>query len=126
MYQEDEKIFYYITVMNENYPQPSMPEGTEEGIIKGMYRLTEAREKTDISLFGSGTILREVIAAAELLKEDFDISADIWSVTSYTELSREAADIQRWNTLHPDQEPKTSYVENCLNEITVPIVSELR
>ena len=123
MYQEDEKIFYYITVMNENYPQPELPKGSEEGIVKGMYRLAKARKKADIHLFGSGAILREVIAAADLLKEDFNIIADLWSVTSYTELHREAADTQRWNTLHPEQKSKISYVEKCLNEIAVPIVA---
>ncbi|MCG7933321.1 MAG: pyruvate dehydrogenase (acetyl-transferring), homodimeric type, partial [Candidatus Thiodiazotropha taylori] len=101
MYQQQENVFYYITVMNENYLQPAMPEGVEEGIVKGMYLLKKGgKQKKRVQLLGSGTILREVIAAAELLEKDFNVTADIWSVTSFNELRREGLDVERWNTLH--------------------------
>lgn len=112
MYQLKENVFYYISVMNENYSHPAMPKGCEEGIIKGIYCLDEGEEKGHkVQLMGSGTILREVIAAAELLKADFDVNADIWSVTSVNELSREAADCSRWNQLHPTKKARRSYLE---------------
>ncbi|MCP4488832.1 MAG: pyruvate dehydrogenase (acetyl-transferring), homodimeric type [Gammaproteobacteria bacterium] len=112
MYQLRDKVFYYITVMNENYAHPAMPKGAEEGIIKGIYCLQEGDEKgSKVQLMGSGTILREVIAAAELLKQDFDINADVWSVTSVNELAREASDCARWNQLHPIKKARKSYLE---------------
>jgi pyruvate dehydrogenase E1 component len=115
MYQLNENVFYYISVMNENYHHPAMPKGSEEGIIKGIYCLDEGEEKGyKVQLMGSGTILREVIKAAELLKADFDINADIWSVTSANELAREAKDCSRWNQLHPTKKARRSYIENQL------------
>ncbi len=115
MYQQQEHVFYYITAMNENYHHPAMPKGAEEGIIKGMYELKAGGKKGNkVQLMGSGTILREVIAAADLLKDDFNIESDIWSMTSINELAREAADVARWNQLHPTRKAKQSYVEQML------------
>ncbi len=124
MYQEQENIFYYITVMNENYLQPAMPEGVEEGIVRGLYPLQEGgKSKKRVQLMGSGTILREVIAAAELLEKDFKVSADIWSATSFNELRREGLEVERWNTLHPDAEPRVSYVTRCLTGRKGPVIA---
>jgi pyruvate dehydrogenase E1 component len=126
MYQEQEDVFYYITVMNENYTHPAMPEGVEKGILKGMYLFAEGKAKKNqpkVQLLGSGTILREVIAGAELLEKDFGIAADIWSVTSFNELRRDGLDVQRWNMLHPDQEPRQSYIEQCLKDRAGPVVA---
>ena len=115
MYQLHDKVFYYITVMNENYAHPDMPKGSEEGILKGIYCLQEGDEKgKKVQLMGSGTILREVMAAADLLKADFDINADVWSVTSVNELAREAIDCSRWNQLHPLKKARKSYLESQL------------
>lgn len=116
MYQEQESIYYYITIMNENYAHPPMPEGAVQGILKGMYLLKPSAAKSDlqVQLLGSGTILREVEAAAELLQKDFNVSADVWSATSFIELSREGLDVERHNMLHPSDKPKQSYVEVCL------------
>ena len=124
MYQNQEDVFYYLTVMNENYTHPAMPKGAEEGIIKGMYKFSasSAKAKAKVQLLGSGTILREVIAAGELLEKDFGVAADVWSVTSYNELRREGIDCERWNTLHPEAKPRVSYVEQCLDAKT-PVVS---
>jgi len=126
MYQEQEDVFYYITVMNENYTHPAMPAGAEQGILKGMYLLSEGKAKKNqpkVQLLGSGTILREVIAGAELLEKDFGIAADIWSVTSFNELRRDGLDAQRWNLLHPEAEPRLSHIESCLNERSGPIIA---
>jgi pyruvate dehydrogenase E1 component len=113
-------VFFYLTVMNENYEHPPMPEGVEDGIVKGMYLLRDGKKKKGkrhhVQLMGSGTILREVIAAAELLEKDFDVSADVWSVTSFTELRREALDVERWNMLHPLETPRIPYVTAALRE----------
>jgi pyruvate dehydrogenase E1 component len=115
MYQLQDKVFYYITVMNENYSHPNMPKGSEEGILKGIYCIQEGDEKgKKVQLMGSGTILREAIAAAELLKSDFDINADVWSVTSVNELAREAINCSRWNQLHPLKKARKSYLETRL------------
>jgi pyruvate dehydrogenase E1 component len=114
MCKERENIFYYITCMNENYVHPAIPDGAEEGILKGMYQLhTGGRGKVRVQMLGSGTILREVLAAAETLEEAFDVPVDVWSVTSFSELRREALTVERWNTLHPESKPRTSYVESC-------------
>ncbi len=116
MYQLHDKVFYYITVMNENYLHPAMPKGSEEGIVKGIYCLQEADEKgCKVQLLGSGTILREVIEAAGLLKNDFNVNADVWSVTSVNELAREAGDCARWNQLHPTKKARKSYLETQLH-----------
>ncbi|MGQ0657065.1 MAG: pyruvate dehydrogenase (acetyl-transferring), homodimeric type [Chromatiales bacterium] len=115
MCAEQESVFYYITVMNENYPQPPLPDGVEDGILKGLYCLRDGRAgDLRVQLLGSGAILREVVAAAELLERDHGIAADIWSVTSFNELRREALDCARWNMLHPQEPPRVSYVERCL------------
>jgi pyruvate dehydrogenase E1 component len=117
MYAEQEDVYYYLTVMNENYRHPPMPDGAEEGILRGMYLLQEGQGRKGrprVQLLGSGTILREVIAAAELLEADFGVTADIWSVPSFTELRREGLAAERWNMLHPTEPPRPSYVETCL------------
>ena len=116
MYQDQEDHFYYITVLNENYAMPAMPEGVNEGIIKGMYLLRPAQKKKHhVQLLGSGAILREVIAAADLLQEEFDVGADVWSVTSFTELARDAEDCRRHQRLHPMVAPRESYVTKALS-----------
>jgi pyruvate dehydrogenase E1 component len=124
MYREQENCFYYITAMNENYVQPAMPEGAREGILRGMYRvLSGENEGPQVQLLGAGTILRETLAAAELLARDFGVSADVWSVTSFNELRREGIDAERWNLLHPEEEPRRSYVERRLTGTDGPIVA---
>jgi pyruvate dehydrogenase E1 component len=122
MLEAQEDVFYYITVMNENYVHGAMPAGAEEGILRGMHRVVQA-ENAQVQLLGSGTILREVIAATEMLKNDFGISADVWSVTSYPELRRDGMAVERWNTLHPTEPARTSYVERCLGPTNGPIVA---
>jgi pyruvate dehydrogenase E1 component len=117
MYAEQEDVYYYLTVMNENYRHPPMPDGAEEGILRGMYLLQEGQKRKGgprVQLLGSGTILREVIAAAGLLEADFGVTADIWSVPSFTELRRDGLAAERWNMLHPTDPPRPSYVETCL------------
>jgi pyruvate dehydrogenase E1 component len=126
MMQAQEDIFYYITVMNENYVHPSMPEGVEQGILKGMYRVREAggvRREATVQLLGSGTILREVLAGAELLEKDWKVSADVWSVTSFTELRRDGLALERWNRLHPDEAPRITWVEHCLGKTSGPVIA---
>ncbi|MBN2886363.1 MAG: pyruvate dehydrogenase (acetyl-transferring), homodimeric type, partial [Chromatiaceae bacterium] len=124
MYQEQHNCFYYITAMNENYPQPPMPEGVEEDILKGMYRVrTAQRGEPRVQLLGAGAILREVLAAAELLEADFNIGADVWSVTSFNELRREGIEIERWNMLHPQETPRRSHVETLLESTEGPIIA---
>jgi pyruvate dehydrogenase E1 component len=129
MYAEQEDVFYYITVMNENYAHPAMPEGVEKGILKGMYLLEEggrgkgAGKRPRVQLLGSGTILREVIEGAKLLERDFGVAADIWSVTSFNELRREGLEVERWNRLHPEAEARLSYVEQCLSARQGPVVA---
>jgi pyruvate dehydrogenase E1 component len=134
MVAEQEDIFYYLTLMNENYAHPAMPEGAQEGILRGMYLLrdsnppTRARSrKADgnrVQLLGSGTILREVLAAAELLEQDFGVLADVWSVTSFTELRREGIEVDRWNTLNPlAKKPKVAYVTEQLGQRQGPVIA---
>jgi len=128
MLQEQEDVFYYVTVMNENYAHPAMPAGAEMGILKGMYKLREAGEQkvkkpTAVQLLGAGTILREVLAAAELLEQEWKVAADVWSVTSFTELRREGMAIDRWNRLHPDADPKQTWVEQCLAPTSGPVIA---
>ncbi len=123
MYAEQESVFYYVTTMNENYTHPAMPEGAEDGIIKGMYLFKSGgKKKKKVQLMGSGTILREVIGAAELLEQDWGVDADIWSATSINELARDAADVERWNRLHPLEDQKTTYVESCLKGRRGPVI----
>ncbi|HEU4616464.1 MAG TPA: pyruvate dehydrogenase (acetyl-transferring), homodimeric type, partial [Gammaproteobacteria bacterium] len=124
MFKEQENIFYYISCMNENYVHPPIPDGVEEGILRGMYLLKAGGDaETRVQLFGSGTILREVLAAAETLESEYGVAADVWSVTSFSELRREALETQRWNTLHPGKAARTSYVEQCLAEKHGPFVA---
>jgi pyruvate dehydrogenase E1 component len=124
MYHRQDNVFYYITAMNENYYHPAMPEGVEDGIVRGMYRLQSAQgEGTRVQLLGSGAILREVIAAAELLEQDFQVGADVWSVTSFNELRRDGIDVERWNMLHPEQPPRTSFVADQLRDTRGPVVA---
>jgi pyruvate dehydrogenase E1 component len=124
MIHEQENVFYYITCMNENYVHPAMPEGSAKGILKGMYLLqTGSQGKIRVQLMGSGTILREVLGAAELLFKDFGIPSDVWSVTSFNELRREALATERWNQLHPEAEPRQSYLEAALANRPGPYVA---
>jgi pyruvate dehydrogenase E1 component len=123
--EKQDNVFYYLSVMNENYAQPGLKPGTEDGIIKGMYKLKEgeAKLKTRVQLLGSGTILRESLAAQELLAKDWGIAADVWSVTSYTELARDGYDAERWNMLHPTEKAKVPYVTAQLESSVGPIIS---
>jgi pyruvate dehydrogenase E1 component len=124
MLTQQEDVFYYLTLMNENYPHPALPRGAEDGIRKGLYLLREGGPGTlRVQLLGSGTILREVLAAADLLAQDFGIAADVWSAPSFTELRREGLDVERWNLLHPTEPPRRSYVETCLAERNGPVVA---
>ncbi|NCA26744.1 MAG: pyruvate dehydrogenase (acetyl-transferring), homodimeric type [Methylophilaceae bacterium] len=124
MVQNQEDVYYYITLMNENYSHPEMPKGSEAGILKGMYKFSQSKAKgPKVQLMGSGVILREVIAAAELLEKDWGVSADVWSVTSFTELRREGLDTERWNMLNPDKKAKQSYVEECLSKTEGPVIA---
>ena len=124
MYQDHENVYYYLTVMNEKYAQPAMPEGAENGILRGMYRIREGRgDGPRVQLLGSGTILREVLAAAERLEDDADVAADVWSVTSFNELAREGQDTDRWNLLHPEEEQRLSFVTRQLARTRGPVIA---
>ncbi len=124
MYQNKENIFYYITVMNEAYPQPALPEGVQQGIVRGLYLYhAGAENKLRVQLLGSGAILREVIAASELLEQDWNVSADVWSVTSFNELQRDGAAAKRWSLLHPLEPARNSYVEEQLIDHPGPCVA---
>ena len=124
MVEDQENVYYYITLMNENYPQPGLNTGDEEGIIKGMYKLkSHGKGKLRVQLMGSGTILREVMAAQELLEADWGVASDLWSVTSFTELRREGLDVERHNMLNPEAKPQTSYVTEQLAGTEGPIIA---
>ncbi|MHA7837120.1 MAG: transketolase-like TK C-terminal-containing protein, partial [bacterium] len=124
MFGEGENVFYYLTVMNEKYPQPKMPEGVEQGILRGMYRVREGQGTgARVQLLGSGTILREVLAAAEMLEHDHGVAADVWSVTSFNELARDGQDVDRWNLLHPVEERRLGFVERQLAKTSGPVVA---
>jgi pyruvate dehydrogenase E1 component len=127
MYAEQEDVYYYVTLMNENYSHPGMPEGSEAGILKGLYRLSDggktSRKGQRVQLMGSGTILREVMFAAELLKSDFGIAADVWSATSFNELRRDGMAVERWNRLHPTEPARKSHVESCLEGHEGPVIA---
>jgi pyruvate dehydrogenase E1 component len=124
MFQVQENVFYYLTAMNENYHQPAMPEGSQEGILKGIYRLKQGgAHKPRVQLLGAGTILREVEAAADLLEKDWGVSADVWSVTSFTELAREGDDIARWNLRHPDAAPRVPFITAQLESTEGPVIA---
>jgi len=126
LYQENETGIYYITVHNEDYEMPAMPEGVEEGIIKGIYKFKSkevAGGKGRVQLFGSGSILRSALEAQTILAEKYNIASDAWSVTSYTQLRRDAQTCERWNMLHPDQTAHKSYIETVLADVKGPIIS---
>ena len=125
MLQEQEDVYYYLTLMNENYQHPAMPEGAEEGIVKGMYLFRDGGIASGprVQLLGSGTILREVIAAADLLRDDFGVASDLWSVTSFNELRRDGMSAERWSLLHPTQPRRKSYIETCLEGHAGPVVA---
>jgi pyruvate dehydrogenase E1 component len=124
MYEKEEDVFYYIMAMNEKYTQPEMPKGAEKGILKGMYLYKKtSKSKLQVQLFGSGAILREVIAASELLAQDFGVSADVWSVTSFNELHRDGMHTERLNMLNPEKKPQQSYLETCLAGHEGPVIA---
>ncbi len=124
MYEDQENVFYYLTTLNENYSHPALPEGAEEGIIKGMYRFSQAEGKGPrVQLMGCGSILNEVIAAVDLLREDWGVAADVWSCPSFNELARDGQATARWNRLHPKDKPRQSYVEQCLDGTEGPVVA---
>jgi len=124
MFKKQENVFYYITTMNENYSHPGLSKGQEKNIVKGMYLLQKGKKgKTRVQLLSSGSILREAIAAADLLSADFKVEADIWSCTSFNQLKRDGDDVSRWNMLHPDKKPKMSHVEKCLLDTDGPVVA---
>jgi len=124
MVQNQEDVYYYITLMNENYTHPEMPKDSAEGILKGMYSFSKSKTKgPKVQLMGSGVILREVIAAGELLEKDWGVSADVWSVTSFTELRREGIDAERQNLLNPEAKPRLSYVAKCLEKAEGPVIA---
>ncbi len=125
MYGDQEDVFFYLTLMNENYSHPGMPMGAEEGIIKGLYRFSKTARpgKKHVNLLGSGTILVQAIKAAELLKEDFGVTADIWSATSLNELARDMQDVERWNRLNPLHDPKVPYVTEALSSAKGPVIA---
>jgi pyruvate dehydrogenase E1 component len=125
MYQDHEDAYYYLTLYNENHTHPAMPAGAEDGIVRGMYRLRAADKAGEqhVQLLGSGSILREVIAAADLLREEWGVSSDVWSVPSFTELARDGQETERWNLLHPQSLPRTSYVQQCLAAAQGPVIA---
>ncbi len=125
MYEDKENCFYYITTMNENYQHPEMPIGAEEGIVKGIYQLKQGKKnvkKKRVQLMGAGSILREVEAAADLLREDWGVESDIWSVTSVNELAREGQRTERWNMLHPTDKPRKAYLTETLESASGPFI----
>jgi pyruvate dehydrogenase E1 component len=125
MVRNQEDVFYYLTLMNENYEHPAIPAGAEEGILKGMYLLRESKQKGKmrVQLLGSGTILREVLAAADMLESEWGVAADVWSATSFTELRRDGLAAERWNLLHPEAKPRVPYVTKALQEKSGPVVA---
>jgi pyruvate dehydrogenase E1 component len=128
MSDPERSMFYYVTLYNENAPQPAMPDGAEEGIRRGMHRVRSsapgaAAEAIRVQLLGSGSILREVLAAAELLESEYGIGSDVWSVTSFGELRRDALEAERWNRLHPDAAPRASWIARCLGTAAGPVVA---
>jgi len=125
MYENREDLFYYLTLYNENYPQLAMPEGSEEGILKGIYlfRKSAMKSKTKVQLLGSGSILNEALKAAAILETKYSVAADVWSVTSYNELRREALKVERWNRLHPVEPAKVPYIQQILGGTEGPIIA---
>jgi pyruvate dehydrogenase E1 component len=124
MAERQENVFYYLTLLNENYPMPGLTAGTEEQIIKGMYLLQESANKTPrVNLLGSGTILRESMAAKELLEKDWGAAANVWSCPSFNELARDGQDAERWNLLHPSDTPRVPFVTQQLAKHAGPVVA---
>ena len=127
MHEKKENVFYYITTMNENYPHPAMPsdKSCEEGILRGMYKIKEFNKfkKTKIQFLGSGTILREMIAGAEILQKEYQIDSEVWSITSFNELRKDGLEVERYNLLNPDKEQKKSFVEKCLSKTEGPVLA---
>ena len=124
MYTEGEPVYYYLTVTNEKYAHPELPPGSEAAILAGLHRIEEAEgDGPPIRLLGSGAILREVRSAAETLRADYGLSVEVYSATSFNELRREAADVLRWNRLHPTAAPRRSHVETLLGDSEVPVVA---
>src|SRR5262245_56496201 len=126
MYKEGESVFYYITLMNEQYEMLAMPTGAREGILKGMYRVRAsepAKGQPRAHLLGSGAILNEALKAQQILADQFKVAADVWSVTSYQELYRDGHAVERWNRLHPDEKPRVPYVAQCLGDVEGSIVA---
>ena len=124
MYEQNENVFYYITMYNEDYAMPEMPEGVREGILRGMYRFKAApKGKPTVQLFGSGPILNEVLKAQTILADNYGVQADVWSVTSYNELRREALAVERWNRLHPAEPERVPYILSALKGTKGPIIA---
>ncbi len=124
MYQDGENVFYYITMYNEDYAMPAMPEGVRDGILRGIYKVKSAKQGNAVAqLFGSGPILNEVLRAQQILDEKYSVQTDVWSVTSYNELRREALEIERWNRLHPAEPEKTPYITLTLKNTPGPIIA---
>ena len=122
MFHEQKDVIYYLTLENENYVHPAMPKGVEEDIIKGMYKLYSTKNPK-VRLLGSGPLLNEVIAAAKILKDEWDVDPGIWNVTSFTELRREAEEVERWNIVNPGKKPKKAHIEKALNNNEVPTIA---
>jgi len=126
MYAEQEDVYYYITVMNENYLHPAMPEGAAPDIVKGMYRFASGDPKSKaprVQLLGSGTIFREVMFAADLLRSDWGVESDLWACPSFTELARDGRAAERWNTLNATQAPRVCHVHKCLADTKGPVIA---
>ena len=124
MFEEQENVFYYVTTLNESYTHPALPEGAEEGIRRGLYRLRAGgTHKLRVQLLGCGAILREVEAAATMLEEEWGVSADVWSATSFNELRRDGIHVERWNRLHPGETPRVSYVAEQLGATEGPVIA---
>ena len=122
MVKNQEDVYFYITLMHENYSHPALPQGAEPGILRGLYSFSKTKN-AQVQLMGSGVILREVIAAAELLEKDWGVSADVWSTTSFTELRREGLECDRWNMLNPEKPQKVCYVAQCLKDAIGPVIA---
>ena len=125
MLVDEENIYYYITLQNENYPMPAMPEGVKEGVLRGIYRYNTAAEKKKhhVQLFGSGSIMMQVLRAQKLLADRFDVSSDVWGVTSYVELRRDALECERYNRLHPESEQRVPYLSRALGDEKGPFIA---
>jgi pyruvate dehydrogenase E1 component len=121
--EDQEDAFYYLTVMNENYPQPAIPDGAEEGILRGLHRIQASADAPAARLLGSGAILREVLAGAELLRADFGVDTEVWSVTSFSQLQRDGIEVERENRLHPSRTPRRAYVQECLGGESTPVIA---